>query len=69
MGVEIGTKFTDPYLGEDDVVFEVNALVFDYPDNPAEQQWQAEIIAGPEDSLGTMDLYEESHILLFQIHE
>jgi hypothetical protein len=64
--VEIGTTFTDPYLGEDDVVFEVNALVFDDPDD---RQWQAEIISGPEHALGEMDLYDEAHILRFEIKE
>lgn len=59
MAVEIGTTFTDPYLDVSDIVFEVNAKVDD-------ELWQAEIISGPENTLGIMDVYEEAHILLFR---
>jgi hypothetical protein len=59
MTVELGTTFTDPYLDVPDIVFEVNAKVDD-------ELWQAEIVVGPENSLGVMDLYEEAHILLFR---
>jgi hypothetical protein len=59
MSVKIGTTFTDPYLDVPDIVFEVNAKVDD-------ELWQAEIVSGPESSLGVMDLYEEAHILMFR---
>ena len=59
MTVEIGTTFTDPYLDVAGIVFEVNAKVDD-------ELWQAEIISGPENALGVMDVYEEAHILLWR---
>lgn len=47
----LGVTFVDPYLGRDDVVWEVNASVGD-------GDWQAEIIASDDDNdLGEMDLY------------
>lgn len=54
----MGVEFVDPYLGRDDVIWEVNASVGD-------DMWQAEIVTADEDhddDLGTMDLYAGDHI-------
>jgi len=50
---------TAAYLDVPGLVLELNAKVDD-------ELWQAEIVSGPESSLGVMDLYEEAHILLFR---
>ena len=59
MSVEIGTTFTDPYLEVPDLVWELTEKVTD-------ELWGAEIIDGPENTLGITDAYEEDHILLFR---
>jgi hypothetical protein len=54
----MGVEFVDPYLGRDDVIWEVNAYVGD-------GMWQAEIVTADEDhdeDLGVMDLYGAEHI-------
>lgn len=59
----LGVNFVDPYLGRDDIVWEVNAFVGD-------GQWQAEVVTADEDhdeDLGVMDLYYTSHIKLHRI--
>jgi hypothetical protein len=58
MNIEIGTAFIDPYLGVEDIVWEVNADLED-------GYWLAEIISGPESVLGLMDAYEGDHIRFF----
>jgi hypothetical protein len=54
----LGVEFVDPYLGRDDIVWEVNASVGD-------GMWQAEVVTADEDhdnDLGVMDLYTADHI-------
>lgn len=58
MNIEIGTAFIDPYLDVEDIVWEVNADLED-------DTWQAEIVSGPENTLGICDIYEGAHIRFY----
>lgn len=56
----LGVEFIDPYLGRDDIVWQVNAGLGD-------EQWQAEIVTADEDhdeDLGVCDLYTTDFIKL-----
>lgn len=55
----VGVNFEDPYLGEE-VTWEVMGIVDG-------ETVLAQIMEGPEDSVGTVDDYAIQHVLLFQI--
>lgn len=57
----LGVEFVDPYLGRDDVVWEVNAGLGD-------DEWQAEVVASDYDTdLGECDLYSTEFIGMHRI--
>lgn len=59
----MGVEFIDPYLGRDDIVWQVNA-------DCGDGQWQAEVVTADEEhdnDLGTCDLYTVDFIQMHRI--
>jgi hypothetical protein len=55
-----GETFHDPYLGVDDIVWQVTG-------NHIDDEWEAEVVEAPvDDIIGQTDIYEGEHIRMFR---